>query len=187
MITLLSCFLQRHSSPSYFLILSMHDSDTMIRCGTAVWNVVRTTKMNFFGFVESRRLLRNIRLYSRGRLQRLALAVGKPIEHARSVSMTWRLDDSWIGPLVGQPKLRILWTADFICGCEERGGACNHSNYSIPIACDGNVSRRPIAATRRLRQLPRGFLNIPLLTTRCNYSNRNLRCTGSIGYALSIS
>ena len=50
------------------------------------------------------------------------------------------------------------------------------------MASYSNVYRRLVAATRRLRELLKGLLHVPLLIMRCNWLNRNLRSIDSIGY-----
>ena len=49
------------------------------------------------------------------------------------------------------------------------------------MASYNNVYRRLVAATRRLQELLKGLLNIPLLIIRCHWLNRNLRSIDSIG------
>ena len=61
-------------------------------------------------------------------------------------------------------------------------GVCKHSSSSILIASFGNVYRRLVAATRRLQELLKGLLDIPLLAMQCTQLNRNLRSIDSIGY-----
>ena len=55
------------------------------------------------------------------------------------------------------------------------------------MASYSNVSRRFVAATRRLQELLKALLNIPSPIMRSNKLNRNLRSIDLIGYGVPIS